>query len=394
MEITKVQLKTLIGNHLNRENGLHEVMEMMLGAMMKSERSAYLEHIEGNKANGYRYGKAYGNGRILELRIPRDRNGEFYPKVLALLRSQQAEIDQLVSALYGQGLTQSQIGKVFGELYGRQYSPATISRMIDWMREDVTEWLQRPLEAHYPVVFIDAIHVKVRRDTVQNEAFYVILGVTPERRREVLGIVSFPSESAGGWKMALEGLRQRGLKQIGLLVADGIMGLDSAVGEVFTGTPLQWCVTHIKRGVLHRVRSNDKTELAEDLRLVFRTDDPEDNPEKGWQRWRNMCRKWGKSYPGIGKLAKEDRYQNGFTYLSFDRRVRPMIYTTNWIERLNKSFRRVLKMRGSMPGEDSVLVLLGRVAMDQPAYERKLPMLNYEKRLFGDPPQPAGVDLQ
>lgn len=393
MEITKVQLKTLIGNHLSRENGLHEVMEMMLNAMMKSERSAQLEQLQANKANGYRYGKAYGNGRILELRIPRDRNGEFYPKVLALLRSQQAEIDQLVSSLYGQGLTQSQIGKVFGELYGRQYSPATISRMIDWMREDVTEWLERPLEARYPVVFIDAIHIKVRRDTVQNEAFYVILGVTPERHREVLGIVSFPSESAGGWKMALEGLRQRGLKHIGLLVADGITGLDSAVGEIFPGTPLQWCVTHIKRGVLKRVRSSDKPELGEDLRQVFRTDNPEDNPDQGWQRWQSMCRKWAKSYPGIGKLAKDCRYQNGFTYLAFDYRIRSMIYTTNWIERLNKSFRRVLKMRNSMPGEESVLVLLGRVAMDQPAYERKLPKLNYEKRLFGDPPQPAGVDL-
>lgn len=392
MQISKVQLKNLIGNHLNRDNGLNEVMEMMLDAMMKAERSAHLERFEGNKANGYRYGKTYGNGRILELRIPRDRNGEFYPKVLALLRSQQAEIDQLVSALYGQGLTQRQIGKVFGELYGRQYSPATISRMVDWMREEVTEWLQRPLETHYPVVFIDAIQVKVRRDTVENEAFYVMLGVTEERRREVLGIVSFPSESAGGWKMALEELRRRGLTHIGLMVADGITGLDRAVAEVFTATPLQWCVTHIKRGVLNRVRSSDKPELVEDLERVFHPDTPKDNPQKGWQRWQQMCQKWGKSYPGIGKLANNAHYHNGFTYLGFDYRVRRMLYTTNWIERLNKSFRSVLRMRSSMPGEDSVLVLLGRVAMDQPAYEKRLPKLNYEPKLFGNPPRSTGVD--
>ena len=201
MNINKVQLNTLIGNHLQRENGLHEVMEMMLNAMMKSERSAQLELMSDNKANGYRYGKTYGQRRILELRIPRDRNGEFYPKVLALLRSQEAEIEQLVSALYSQGLTQKQIGKVFEKLYGRSYSPPTISRMIERMQEDVGEWLGRFLEAYYPVVFIDAIQVKVRRQTVAHEAFYVVLGVTPERKREVLAIVHFPTESATGWQI-------------------------------------------------------------------------------------------------------------------------------------------------------------------------------------------------
>ncbi|MEX0685731.1 MAG: transposase [Balneolales bacterium] len=201
MEITKLQLKTLIGNHIKRDNGLHEVMEMMLNAMMKSERSVELERMSENKANGYRYGKTYGQGRILELRIPRDRNGEFYPKVLALLRSQQAEIDQMVSALYSQGFTQRQIARVFEDLYGRSYSPSTISRMIEWMREDVGRWLERRLEGYYPVIFIDAIQIKVRRQSVANEAFYVVMGVTPERKREVLAVVHFPSESVpvGRW---------------------------------------------------------------------------------------------------------------------------------------------------------------------------------------------------
>lgn len=384
MELTKVQLKTLIGNHIKREGGLQEVMEMMLNAMMKSERTAHLEGAEGNKANGYRYGKTYGQGRILELRIPRDRNGEFYPKVLALLRSQQAEIDQLVSALYGQGLTQRQIGRVFDDLYGRHYSPSTISRMIEWMREEVGEWLKRPVESYYPVVFIDAIQVSVRRDTVQKEAFYVVLGVTQERKREVLGIVHFPTESATGWEMVLAGLKKRGMRRIGLLVADGLTGIEEAVSQVYSGTPVQWCVTHIKRGLLARVRSRDKQELAEDLRWVFRTDDRQDSPEAGWQRWQQMCRRWQDRYQAFAKLASEQRYRNGFTYLGFDYRIRSMIYTTNWIERLNRKFRGVLKNRSSMPDEESVRVLLGHVAMDQPAYARRLPRMQHEKRLFRD----------
>ncbi len=384
MEFTKVQLKTLIGNHIEREGGLQEVMEMMLNAMMKSERTAHLEGAEGNKANGYRYGKTYGQGRILELRIPRDRNGEFYPKVLALLRSQQAEIDQLVSALYGQGLTQRQIGRIFDDLYGRHYSPSTISRMIEWMREEVGQWLERPLLPQYPVVFIDAIQVNVRRDTVQKEAFYVVLGVTPQRKREVLGIVHFPTESATGWELVLAGLKKRGLGQIGLLVADGLTGIEEAVSSVYSGTPVQWCVTHIKRGLLARVRSRDKEELAEDLRWVFRTDDRQDSPEAGWERWQRMCHRWQDRYRAFGKLASEQRYRNGFTYLGFDYRIRSMIYTTNWIERLNRKFRGVLKNRSSMPDEESVRVLLGHVAMDQPAYAHRLPRMHHEKRLFRD----------
>ena len=386
MEITKLQLKTLINNHLTRENGLHEVMEMMLNAMMKSERSVELERMgPGNKANGYRYGKTYGQGRILELRIPRDRNGDFYPKVLALLRSQQAETDHMVSALYGQGLTQRQVARVFEDLYGHRYSPSTISRMIDWMRQDVRQWLDRPLETYYPVVLIDAIQIKVRRQSVAHEAFYVVMGVTAERKREVLAVMHFPTESATGWQMVLQQLKERGLKNIGLLVADGLSGLENAVSQVYSGTPVQWCVTHIKRGLLARVRSGDKAELAEDLRRVFRTDNPEDTPEAGWQRWQTLCGKWQSHYRAFVKLATEERYRSGFTYLDYDYRIRSMIYTTNWVERLNRKFRGVLKNRSSMPDEESVLVLLGHVAMDQRAYDRKLPKMNYEKRLFGDP---------
>ncbi|MEX0685732.1 MAG: transposase [Balneolales bacterium] len=194
--------------------------------------------------------------------------------------------------------------------------------------------------------------------------------------------------------MVLEKLRERGLNHVGLLVADGLSGIDNAVSQVYSGTPVQWCVTHIKRGLLARVRSGDKQELAEDLRQVFRTDNPEDTQEKGWQRWQAMCEHWQDRYRVFRKLANEQRYRNGFTYLDFDYRIRSMIYTTNWIERLNRKFRGVLKNRSSMPDEDSVLVLLGHVAMDQPAYERKLPKMNYEKQLFknSSPPDPEGMN--
>lgn len=382
MNFTKVQLQTLIGNHIERENGLNEVLEMTLNALMKAERREHLAGEDGDKGNGYRPGKVYGSGKLLELRIPRDRNGNFYPKILAMLRAQQAETDRMVSALYGKGLTQNQIGDVFDELYGRHYSSSSISRMIEWMREEIGEWLARPLERYYPIVFIDAIHQKVRRETVSQEAFYVILGVTPERRREVLGIAHFPSESATGWGLQFEELKKRGVQKIGLVVADGVSGLEDALSSRFSGTPLQWCSTHIKRNLLARVRSEHKDQLAEELRGVFRTDDPDDSPEAGWERWQDLCNRWSQKYRYFGRLRTDERYRNGFTYLNYHYRIRSMIYTTNWIERLNRSFRRVLKMRLSMPDEQSVLVLLGTVARNQQAYGRRLPHMDKDRTLF------------
>jgi len=210
MIVSKVLLKDLIANHLKQENGLNEVLEFTLNAMRSHERSLHLEDAAGNKANGYRPGRVYGHGKLLELRILRDRNGEFYTKVLALLRSQQAETDKLVSALYGQGLTQSQVGDVFERLYGRHYSSSQVGRMINWVRKDVAEWNCRPLEARYPIIFINALWVNVRRDSVKKEAFYVVLGVKEDRTREVLAISHQSEESATGWRMLLEELRTRG----------------------------------------------------------------------------------------------------------------------------------------------------------------------------------------
>ena len=382
MIISKVQLKNLISNHIKQENGLNEVLEFTLNAMMKNERNLYLEDAVANKANGYRPGRVYGHGKLLELRIPRDRNGEFYPKVLALLRSQQAETDKLVSALYGQGLTQRQVGEVFEKLYGRGYSSSQVGRMIEWMRQDVCEWNNRRLEARYPIIFIDALWVSVRRNSVQKEAFYVVLGVKEDQTREVVAISHQPTESALGWQMLLEELAERGLESIGLVIADGLSGLEEAVARVYAAADFQRCVTHVKRRLLARVRTEDKSLLAEDLRVVFATGRSDDSPQQGWQRWQKLCERWQGTYTGFKKLKQDPLFQADFTYLKYDRRMRSMIYTTNWIERLNKDFRRVLKARNSMPDESSVITLLGTVAMDKSCYQRKVPKLKYEKTLF------------
>lgn len=212
----------------------------------------------------------------------------------------------------------------------------------------------------------------------------MILAVNEHGSREVIAIEYLPTESATGWQDMFGQLRERGLREIGLIVADSLSGLDTAVAQMWPRTPLQWCVTHIKRQVMGKVRYDDRRELAEDLRQVFQTGVHKDSADQGWKRWQALCTKWQDKYRTFSSLKNWPQYRNGFTYLDFDYRVHAMIYTTNWIERLNRDFRRVLRMRGSMPSEDAVMTLMGKVCVDKRAYQRKLPRLDLDKTLFPD----------
>jgi transposase-like protein len=257
--------------------------------------------------------------------------------------------------------------------------------MIEYLRADVEQWLTRSLESYYPVLFVDAIHIKVhRKRSVESEAFYVVMGIKEDKTREVLGIFNRPSESATGWGEMLQSLQERGVKKVGLLVADGIRYLEDALGRYFPETDLQKCTTHLKRNMLNRVRHGDKGELANDLREVFRTGDRNYTPELAWQAWVSLCSKWGKDYRSIKRMINDPTYKYYFTYLNYHPRIQAMIYTTNWIERLQRDFRRVLRMRGAMPNEESVIVLMAKTAMDKSAYYRALPAIDIDKKLFPD----------
>lgn len=232
MDLTKLQLSELMCKHASKGNGLHDLMEIMLESMMVAERGEFLADNPGNKGNGYRPGATYGQGRKLEFRIPRDRYGNFHPQILAILRDHEEECDRLAGVLYTKGLTQEQVSDVFDQIYGQHYSKASISRMVECVCTQVNEWLERGLEEYYPVVFVDCVHIKIhRKRSVASEAFYVTLAVSEEGTREVLGIFNMPQESATGWGDIFDGLKDRGVQRVGLMVADGIKGLDTVIGE-------------------------------------------------------------------------------------------------------------------------------------------------------------------
>lgn len=386
IDLTSDQLQDIIHTVLKKDEGLNELLEMMLNGLMKLERSHWIRQQDHrqNKANGYRPGRAAGYGRKLELQIPRDRMGAFQPVIWSMLRDQDEEVRKLCFELYGKGLTTRQVGQITEKIYGKAYSSSSISHFNQQLADELHKWRNRSLQARYPVILIDAIYAKVRRDYVSSEAFYVVLGLTEDMQREVLAIENIPSESPEGWSRLFASLKERGLQQTKLVLADALPGLDQAIHKAFPDARHQKCVTHLKRNILGRVRATDKPAVAEDLRQVFLTGQKEYTRQQAQKNFTAFAQKWGKTYRSIAKLAHQPSIEYYFTYLDFDWRVQSMIYTTNWIERLNKSFRRSLKIRNALPSSEAALLLLAKVAVDTEDSVYQYPIYNFkfDKTLF------------
>src|SRR6056297_346753 len=379
MRLTKLQTENVLHQFLDKENGLNEVLEMVINALMHGEREVFLDSSEEkNKANGYRQGQAFGRGRQLSLRIPRDRQSQFYPVLLALLRVQDRQIQELSFTLYSKGLTTRDVGDVLEVIYGKNYSKSQISGINTSFYEQMEAWRNRKLEKEYLVVYIDALWEKVRRDRIASEAFYVIMGLKKDFTREIIGIVNLPVESAVGWQEVLNGLKERGLKKVHLFVSDGLKSLETAIAKEFNQSTHQKCIVHLQRNILAYVRSSHKEEIAEDFKKVLNPDDKNYKRENAMERLRAFSIKWGKYYKHISRLPKKEDIEYYFTYLDYDHRVRRMIYTTNWIERFNKSCRRTLKIRNSFPTPEAALALITSVAIEKSEKKYAHPVHNFK----------------
>jgi len=345
---------------------------------MRAERELHNQNTS-DVSNGYRWRKAFGMQKQLKLQVPRSRKHQFYPLLLAVLKDQEQEIREVAFKLYGSGLTIEQVSEIFGEIYGTKYATSQISRLFDYARKDVKQWLSRPLQSYYPIIYIDATYISTRRgDSVSKEGYFTILGVLPDRTREVLAIVNFPVESAAAWREVIKDLKARGVKKIDLVVSDALTGIEDSMASEFSGISHQFCVFHLKKNVLSYIKPKDKPAIVEELKEVILTDDPTDSIEKAWQRWIDFIDRHTDKYPALKKM-KSQRYRYYFTYVKYDYRIRSMLYTTNWIERLNRDYKRTTRMRGALPNADATILLLGYVAMNKKAYNRKIPKLNYDK---------------
>ena len=383
LHFTQEQITEILSQVGSKKDGINEILQISLEALMRAERNLHNTQ-NSDVSNGFRSIKTFGQGQQLRLQVPRSRNGSFYPVLLSVLRNQEEECRNIAFKLYGSGLTTLQVGEIFDDLYGKRYSTSQVSRLFDDARVEVKEWLERPLLPCYPIVYVDATFIYTRRnESVSKEAYYTILGVRPDRTREVLAIVNFPTESSTGWLEVLHSLKNRGVKEVQLFVSDGLNGIENAIASTFSSADMQLCVVHLERNILKHIKPKDKMEVGSELREVFQTAIKEDTIQKGWKRWTVFIEKNKKKYSVLSNFQM-DRYRQYFTYLKFDYRVRSMIYTTNWIERLNKDYKRTTKMRGALPNPEATILLLGYVAMNRNAYTRKVPKLDYEKHFKWD----------
>ena len=374
MELTQLQISEILSNYTSSSEGFVTLQSLIMNSLMKHERDLFVANTEHEQCNGFRSRRWYSHGFEFSLRIPRSRSGNFYPVLLGLIRSESEERAKLFNLLYTKGLTTEQIGDISETIYGRTYSKQQVSYLSNTCRADVDKWLKRSLSSHYLAVYIDATFIATRRDQqVSKEAYYTILGVLEDGSREVLSVVNHPTEGAICWKEELEALKDRGVTQIDLVVSDALQGIENAVCAAFPQASHQFCVAHVKRQILNCVSHKDKPQMAEELNEVFTLENKEIGSLSGHKLFITFVAKWEKKYP-ILKKYKADRNIAYFTYMDFPVQVQRCIYTTNWIERLNRKYKRTIKMRTSMPSNKSVLFLLASVAMEETktTYSRKI----------------------
>lgn len=381
MDFTQQQITEILDDIAGGKNGYQELLKMSLEAIMRSEREEFKD-VNSDSSNGYRRSSILGHGGKLELLIPRTRNNNFYPLILALVKDQNQESRQLAYELYSAGLTTEQIGGLMDKVYGHYYSKSAISNMMVSAKADIQSWLNRDLEERYPIIYIDATYWHTRRiDSVSNEAYYTVLGVKEDRTREVLTVINHPNEGAGNWKDVFEFLKQRGLKEVNLVVCDGLMGIENVIAEVLPMATIQLCTVHLTRNILAKVKPSDKVDIANEIKAVLNPDMAADSAVNGYQRFEVFLDKWIKKYPSF-RTYLSPRAKLYFNYLNYNVQIRRMIYTTNWIERLNRDYKRVLRMRSAMPNPESVIFLLGSVASRRTAYNKQIHQFIYETNLF------------
>lgn len=375
MELTQAQISEIIREQASSPSGFNHLVELLLDSLMQHERALYLSSHEGDSGNGFRPRRfCYGQYEF-SLKVPRSRQGYFYPALLAIIKREDEERARLFTSLYSKGLTTEQIGEISEEIYGKHYSKQQVSYLARSCQRDVEAWLNRELSPSYLAVFIDATFSPTRRDdSVRREAYYTMLGLLPDGTREVLCIVNHPTEGAINWKHELLGLRVRGVQQIDLIISDALTGIENAVSEAFPSARHQFCVTHLKRNMAALVPHKEKTRLMEELKELFPMEQEGKSIVVQFELFCNFVDRWSKRYPSF-KRFKHERNIAHFAYLAYPAKVQRMIYTTNWIERLNREYKRVLNMRGAMPSAEAVLFLLGQVALQksQTTYSKKVP---------------------
>jgi putative transposase len=283
--------------------------------------------------------------------VPRDVAGTFEPQIVKKRQRRLTGVDEMVLSLSAKGLTHGEISAHLAEVYGADVSKQTITTITDKVMEGMAEWQSRPLDRVYPVVFVDAINVKIRDGQVANRPIYIAMAVTVEGTRDILGIwAGDGGEGAKHWLSVFTELRNRGVEDVLMLVCDGLKGLPDAVETVWPRTVVQTCIVHLIRNSIRYVARQDWDKVAKDLKPVYTAP----SEAAATERFLEFSEKWGTKYPAVIKLWS-DAWAEMVPFLSFDVEIRKVICSTNAIESVNARIRKAVRARGHFPSENAAL---------------------------------------
>lgn len=335
-----------------------QVLETALGEEM-AEHLGYDRHDPvgrngENSRNGTRTKTVLTDVGPVQIDVPRDREGTFEPKIVKKRQRRLDGVDQIVLSLTARGLTTGEIGAHFADVYGASVSKDTVSRITDKVVAEMAEWQTRPLDRVYPVIFIDALVVKVRDGQVTNKPFYVVIGVTTAGERDILGIwAGDGGEGAKFWLNVLTEIKNRGVEDVLIAVCDGLKGLPDAITTTWELTQVQTCVIHLIRNTFGYAARQDWEAMAKDLRPIYTAV----NTEQAALRLDDYAEKWNGKYPAAVKLWR-NAWPEFIPFLDYDVEIRKIICTTNAIESLNARYRRAVRARGHFPNDAAALKCL------------------------------------
>ena len=339
-------LKDLLGGTIQT------MLEQEINEQIKAREEADPEY--NDSRNGFKDKTLRSSMGEIPIRVPQDRNSDFEPKVVPKYRRDISQIEGKIIAMYARGMSTRQISDQIKDIYGFEVSEGLVTEITNQLLPEIEAWQKRPLSGVYPIVFIDAVVFNVRENNViRKQAAYIILGISEEGHKEVLSITIGEAESAKFWLSVLNELKNRGLKDIFVLCADGLSGIKEAIAAAYPMTEYQRCIVHVVRNTLRYVADKDKKAFAKDLKTIYHAPDE----EQGYARMQAVTQVWEKKYPGCMR-----RWADNWDVISpmfkFSAVVRKVIYTTNAIESLNSGYRRLNRARSVFPSGTALLKAL------------------------------------
>ncbi len=383
--ISQLDLSGMTQEKLFGQDGIiKNLTSRLLNRILEAEMDVHLGYKKhsndgdnsGNSRNGYSKKKILTHDQHVELNVPRDRNSEFEPEIVPKYAKRLPLFNEQIISLYSRGMTTRDIQAHLNEIYGVDVSPELISRVTDAVHDDVRAWRTRPLERSYPIVYLDALRVNSRQNGKnENKALYLALGINMDGRKEALGFYLSETEGAKFWMSVLTDLKNRGVEDIFIACMDGLTGFPDAVRAVYPKTKVQLCIVHMVRNSTKYVSYKDLKEVCRDLKKIYSAV----NEDEALESLDDFGKKWNDKYPMIQR-SWETHWDDLSEFFKYPEEIRRVIYTTNAIESLNASLRKVTKNRAAFPDDEAIIKIM-YLAISKAAKKWTMPIRNWGQAL-------------